>query len=75
MQERILNHMIEHGFITTKEAYDLYGCTRLSEYIRRLRVDGYIIENKRVKGVNRFGEKCWYDEMWLKGRDLISGGE
>ena len=67
MYNRILEHLIEHGYITTKEAFDRFGCTRLSEYIRQLRRDGYVIENKTVKGINRFGEKVWYDEFWLIG--------
>ncbi|WP_407453519.1 helix-turn-helix domain-containing protein [Methanobrevibacter sp.] len=68
MKKRILKHLQEFGFITTKISYDEYGCTRLSEYIRQLREDGYIIVNKTVKGLNRFGEKVWYDEFWLMGR-------
>ena len=40
--------------------------TRLSEYIRQLRADGYKIVNVHKKGVNTFGEKCYYDEFVLQ---------
>jgi len=33
-----------HGEITTMTAFSFYGITRLSEYIRALRSEGYSIE-------------------------------
>ncbi len=37
MRERVLNYIIQFGSITTQEAFEDLGCTRLSEYIRQLR--------------------------------------
>ena len=42
MKNRILNYMVEFGSITTKQAFEDLGCTRLSEYIRQLREEMYI---------------------------------
>jgi len=63
---RLLNYLKENGKITTKEAIDKLGNTRLSEYIRQLREEGYSIKNVHKKGVNRFNEKVFYDEFVLE---------
>lgn len=36
----ILNHIKTHGSITSKEAFELFGCTRLSARIFDLREKG-----------------------------------
>ena len=65
-KERLLKYLQENGKITTMEAIQNLRNTRLSEYIRQLRADGYIIVNVHKKGTNVFGEKCNYDEFVLK---------
>lgn len=67
-RDRVLDHLEEHGTITSWEAYSKLGCTRISEYIRQLRVDGYAIESVRTKSVNRYGEICNYATYTLKER-------
>lgn len=59
MRERILRHLLDYGTITTWEAIQEYGCTRLSEYIRQLRQQ-YSIANNWVEDKNRYGEKVKY---------------
>lgn len=49
MRERVLNYIIQFGSITTKQAFEDLGCTRLSEYIRQLR-ETMIIEDEWEKG-------------------------
>lgn len=66
MRQIILEHLQKHGSITTWEAIQKYGCTRLSEYIRQLRADGYAIDNKSVKYVNRYGKKSHYTVYRLR---------
>lgn len=39
----ILAHLKKHKRITTMEAFSLYNITRLSEYIRVLRTEGFTI--------------------------------
>lgn len=65
-KERLLKYLKENGKITTMEAIQKLRNTRLSEYIRQLRKDGYIINNIHKTGINVFGEKCHYDEFVLK---------
>lgn len=62
---RLIAYLKENGSITTKEAIDKLGNTRLSEYIRQLREEGYVIKNVHKKGTNRFNEKVFYDEFVL----------
>lgn len=71
MKNRILNYMIEFGSITTKQAFEDLGCTRLSEYIRQLRLEMQI-DDEIVSGVNRYGEKvCWKKYFIKEKRDEI----
>ena len=62
---RLLNYLNENGSITTLEAIKELGNTRLSEYIRQLRADGYIIVNQKCTSLNRYKEKVWYDRFIL----------
>lgn len=64
MKNRILNYIKEFGSITTKDAFIDLGCTRLSEYIRQLRLE-YNIEDKWEKGINRWGEQTEFKRYWL----------
>ena len=67
MYERILNHLIEYGSITSYEAIKEYGCTRLSQYIYLLKKDGYVIDVQIEKNINRYGEKIHYNRYLLRG--------
>lgn len=65
MKERILNYMRDFGYITTFEAFTELGCTRLSEYIRQLRIE-MDIEDEWIHTTNRYGEKVQYKKYWIK---------
>lgn len=65
MRERILKYIREFGSITTLDAFMDLGCTRLSEYIRQLRLE-YNIKDKWENGKNRWGEKTEYKRYWLE---------
>lgn len=64
MKERVLNYIRDFGSITTFEAFTELGCTRLSEYIRQLRLN-YNIKDIWVSATNRYGEKVQYKKYWL----------
>lgn len=51
----VLAHLIEHGSITTIEAFQKYGCTRLPARIFDYRAKGYNIESDIVAVKNRYG--------------------
>lgn len=63
----LLAHMREHGSITSMEAFEKYGVTRLSACIFDLRKMGYDIETQRIETTTRFGETTQYGRYILKG--------
>ncbi len=69
MKQRILDHLLKFGTITTWEAIRDYGCTRISEYIRQLRADGHLIINVTEKGTNRYGEKTNWVRYTLERKE------
>ena len=69
--EMILNHIQMFGGITSLEAFNHYGCTRLSARIAELKNAGYHFETIRRTAVNRFGEKVSFTEYRLKGGDDV----
>lgn len=65
MYEIILKHLLEKGSITSYEAIQKYGCTRLSQYIYLLRKNGYVIQNVNKTTTNRYGQKVTYSQYVL----------
>lgn len=65
MKNRVLNYILEFGSITTRDAFIDLGCSRLSEYIRQLRLD-YDVEDQIETGINRYGEKTYYKRYYIK---------
>ena len=67
MKEIILDHLMENESITDTEAWELYRCRRLSQYIHLLRKDGYPIETEDVDFVHSVtGRKAQYARYHLK---------
>lgn len=65
MREKILQYIKDYGSITTFQAFIDLGCTRLSEYIRQLRLE-YNIEDEWVYTTNRYGKKVKFKRYWLE---------
>lgn len=65
-RDRILEHLEKNKTITSWEAIKEYGITRLSEYIRQLRCDGYMIASNWTENINRYGDKARYVVYELK---------
>lgn len=65
MKNRILEYIKRFGSINTFQAFMDLGCTRLSEYIRQLRLE-YNIQDEWINGINRFGEKIKYKNYYMK---------
>jgi predicted transcriptional regulator len=68
MRERIFNYIKDFGSITTFEAFTELGCTRLSEYIRQLRLE-HNIKDTWITSTNRYGEKVQFKKYWLEEGD------
>lgn len=56
----VLAHMQEHGSITSMEAFELYGVTRLSAVVFNLRAAGHSIESATEHTTNRYGRRVSY---------------
>ena len=65
MLNRVINYMRDFGSITTFEAFNELGCTRLSEYIRQARIT-LNVKDKWEKTTNRYGEKVEYKRYWIE---------
>lgn len=63
--EAVLNHLKEHGSITSLEAIENYGATRLSAIIFNLRKRGYKIETVDTDFVDKYGYKSRYGNYIL----------
>lgn len=64
---RLLEHFERFGTITSLEAFEKYGITRLSARIFDLRALGYEIDTVMVESENRYGEAVRYGKYVLKG--------
>lgn len=61
----VLNHLREHGSITSMEAFQLYGVTRLSSIIHTFRKQGILIGTIMKDGKTRYGNSCKYAKYIL----------
>ena len=64
---KILHHLQDKGTITSMEAIQEYGITRLSGRIFDLKEQGYPIAKTMVNVKNRFGEECRVAKYMLVG--------
>jgi hypothetical protein len=58
----VLNYLKEQGSITSMEAFQLFGATRLSGIIFDLRKHGMNIVTKDIVTTNRYGQRTRYAE-------------
>lgn len=59
-------HLLEKGNITSWEAIQQYGATRLSAIIFNLRERGMNIRTERIDFTDRFGSKASYAKYILE---------
>ena len=62
---RILEYLKKRKGITSKDAFEKFGVTRLSAIIFCLRQAGHYIVSYPMEGKNRFGEPVRYVEYRL----------
>lgn len=65
----VLNHLKEHGSITSNEAWELYGATRLSAIIFNLRRRGHDIETVTMGMTDRYGHAVNYAKYVLHEKE------
>ena len=56
-QQRVFDYIVENGSITSLEAIEHFGETRISARIFELKKKGVPIETKWLSVTNRYGEK------------------
>lgn len=64
--ERVLQYMKDHGGITSFEAFQDLGITRLSARIFDLRRRGNIITTAKMESTNRFGDTVRFARYILR---------
>jgi hypothetical protein len=64
-QNKALSYLKEKGSITSWEAIESFGGTRLSSYIFALREKGHVIETHKVEQTDRFGKKSVFAKYVL----------
>ena len=67
----VLRHLQEHGSITSLEAIELFGATRLSAIIFNLRRAGYDISTETVGAKDRYGHAVNYAKYIYHSRDEL----
>ena len=63
----VKEHLLEHGSITSWEAIEEYGATRLASIICNLRRDGFDIRTIMVEFTDRYGNTSKYANYVFKG--------
>lgn len=63
----VLKHLKEKGNITSWEAIQKYGATRLSAIIFNLKDKGYLIDSIRMESEDRYGNVSRYAKYIYKG--------
>lgn len=71
----ILQHLKKHGNITTWQAIQQYGITRLSAKIFTLRKNGIKIENEEVHKINRYGVPVTFVKYVLVEKENNNGNK
>ena len=66
-KDRILEHLKKYGSITTWDSFELYGDTRLSDKIYRLKKDNYEFDEEWISKKNRYGKPVVFKKYILKG--------
>lgn len=53
--------------ITSLEAIEMFGATRLSDIIYKLKARGYIIKDRFESCIDRYGNESRFKRYWIVG--------
>lgn len=65
--QRVIAYIEEFGSITSKEAFDMMGVTRLASRIHDLSEMGYVFRKQTESAENRYGDKTKFIRYSLMG--------
>lgn len=72
--QAVLDWLKTHASISSMEAIQSFGATRLSAIIFNLKRKGYDIETVMVEGTDRFGNPMRYARYYLRDSNQTSEG-
>lgn len=67
-KDKILKHLQLYDTITSWEAIQEYGVTRLSAIIFTLRKEGFEIDSEKIQFTDRFGDTSNFSKYIFKGK-------
>lgn len=65
----LVDYMQKNGSITSKEAFEEFGVTRLAACVFDLRKLGYVIDTVMMETTTRFGEATRYAKYVYRGKE------
>ncbi len=71
-KKMILEHFLHGKTLTQAEAYDKYGCFRLSARIREIELMGYTVQRSRECAQNRYGKQVYYVRYSMPEQEAIN---
>ena len=74
-RSEVLGYIMNHDYITSEEAFEMFGVTRISSVISDLRDKGYKIDTVMVEHVNRYGNSGRYGRYYYKGLETEAEAE
>ena len=66
--QEVLKHLQNNKEITSRQAIEFFGATRLSAIIFKLRKRGYNIITKREECIDRYGNTCRFGRYIYLGK-------
>lgn len=63
---QLTEYLLAGNSITSMEAFEKFGCTRLSARIFDMREKGINVVTEIVDGRNRYGSHCQYAKYYIK---------
>ena len=64
-RQRVINYIRKFGSITSKEAYNDLGITKLAKRIKELKEQGYEFKTEWERGENRYKEPVSFKKYYL----------
>ena len=68
--KEVLEYLETNEYLTSMQAWEMWGVTRLAAIIHNLRRAGYDIDTVRVETTTRFGETTNYARYILRGEPI-----
>ena len=65
-RQKIINHIRQHGSLTSFEAYTELGITQLATRISELEEQGYVFKKEWTSRKNKNGETKYFKKYYLE---------